>query len=233
MAGSSGSAAGFLTAPNREHHRQPGHRGPLRAQIMDEQPPAAPFRQARIEMQRRIADDQRRIGQFEHFVQLGRMGPHAGTQTELARQPDLRQHDRRARARIGGDGLHFLDRFAAEEQDAAHRPPASHRATGQHHQVALTGKLDRRDESDVRLARAQFLGALRRNTEMHVEDAALRTMQESPHQRRRVQKADCGNAAAGSHAEKPIVSTGGFRQPGERPAKAGAALLVKHEKFPW
>jgi len=162
--------------PHGEHERQPGEREPLRRQVGDEQSRG-------VGGQRGVADQKGGVVLAQHVLERGGLLGIAHVAQPLVPQDDLEKRDRGARVGVESHAPDRLDRHDRGEVD---RADAALRGDAQLRKELHSRKgqvLDRRNQTDVRLARAQQIGNAAGCRVPDAEDASIRSSQEAPGER--------------------------------------------------
>src|SRR4051794_10324154 len=116
----------------------------------------------RLQEERDVADDQRRVGAFQHRLEIRRHRHRLRRRTEYPRQQHARQRDGRPRAGIHRDAADIARLDARVNRHRGHRTAGRHRRTGNEDVWLWAAQiLDRGNETDVDRVRVEQPGAFR------------------------------------------------------------------------
>src|SRR5262249_25572506 len=100
---------------------------------------------------------------------------------------DLRKRDRSTRTVVRRNGSHFPQRLFAHEQHASHAMAAGDSRAGNDFRSGNSLEFDRRNYADIYLSLCQLIGALGGSAQNRIESRRLRTFENAPGQRDRIE----------------------------------------------
>ncbi len=185
--------------PDREDERQARPLLPQRAQVVHGQAVARAVDHVRA--QRRVADEDGRVGLLHHQAQVGRAGVVVGPDPEALGEQELGEADGGARGGAEGDAgaVQLLQRHLRDDHAGHHRAVAADGDVGEGDEiVGVLEEFDQGDGTDVEVALHQLLAELLRGVlrELEVEERAC--SREPPVQGQAVQELDVADARPGA-----------------------------------
>ena len=148
----------------------------------------------RIDTQRRIADQQSRVGDSQHGIQIGRRLRNSGDSTIPPFQDDPRQLHRRPRARIRRQASG--SQLGRDETKRMLRTGPGRRFPSPNDLQIQPRQFESGNDADIGGPGRHLFRASRRDLEIQIEQALLRPMRHSPNQRRGIQIADGAHSYA-------------------------------------